>query len=210
MPQLGFAFNADECAGCKACMIACKDIHDMPIGFKLRKVYTAEAGSWDTELSACRPRGVFSYSISIACNHCDLPACFEACAQGAISKNPETGIVTVDENKCIGCGSCTEACPYGAPVVLPDDGKSHKCDLCMDRIAEGQEPACVAACMTRCLTYGSIEDLRTKFGSVADNALLPDSSETSPNIVIAPHRFDEGLRTEDILLYSASEEIENG
>lgn len=209
MSQLGFAFNADECINCKACMIACKDIHDMPVGYKLRKVYTAEAGSWKIEGSTCMPQNIFSYSLSIACNHCDLPACFEACTQGAIAKDPDTGIVSIDEEKCIGCGMCSEACPYRAPVVLPDDRKSHKCDLCSMRIAEGLDPACVAACATRCLTYGPIEDLRAELGNTADNALLPSSDKTSPNIVIVSHRFDKGLTESDVRLYNAKEEIEN-
>ena len=209
MTQYGFVFDADACANCKACMAACKDVHDMPAGYKLRRVMTAEAGEWQANGSAWSPQGVFSYSVSVACNHCDNPACMAACDQGAVSKNPESGIVTIDEGVCIGCGSCAKACPYGAPVVLPDAGHASKCDLCAARLANGDGPACVAACMTRCLNYGDIAELRATYGDNADNALLPSSDLTRPNIVILPHRNDTGLTSVDIVLANAPEEFEN-
>ena len=99
--QLGFYFNADECVGCKACVIACKDIHNLPTGKKFRKVLTGEVGSWDLEKGVA-PAGVFSYSISLSCNHCNNPACLAACRKGAIRKDENTGAVVIDEELCVG------------------------------------------------------------------------------------------------------------
>lgn len=122
MTQLGFAFNANECTGCKACVIACKDEHDLPAGVKLRRVLTAETGSWDVSVEGTvAPCGIFSFSVSVSCNHCDNPVCVQACPKQALSKDPDTGAVTVDEALCIGCGSCAKACPYDAPVVVERD-----------------------------------------------------------------------------------------
>ena len=210
MSQMGFLFNADECANCKACMVACKDIHDLPVGYKYRKVLTAEAGSWEKQGESYVKNNVFSYSISISCNHCKMPACFAACPQGAIEKDASTGIMSVDSEKCIGCGTCVKVCPYEAPVVLPSDHKAHRCDFCVDRLNRGEDPACVAACMMRCLQYGDIDDLRAEYGDNADNAMLPSASENTPSIIILPHRNDQGLTEDDIKLYSASEEYVNG
>jgi anaerobic dimethyl sulfoxide reductase subunit B (iron-sulfur subunit) len=156
MTQLGFYFNANECIGCKVCVAACKDVHNLPVGYKLRKVVTGEAGGWETDAASgvLQPRDVFAYSVSYSCMHCAHPACMEACPKGAVSKDADTGIVSIDQALCIGCGRCAKACPWDAPVVVPGiDGTrvSRKCDLCADLLAQGEEPACVAACLMRCL-----------------------------------------------------------
>lgn len=89
---------------------------------------------------------------SVACQHCAEPACMEVCPEGAISKGND-GIVRVDGEKCVGCRSCGDACPYAVPQ-FPDDGegKMVKCDLCVGRYAmEKEEPPCVATCPTHAL-----------------------------------------------------------
>jgi Fe-S-cluster-containing dehydrogenase component len=73
------------------------------------------------------------------------------CPKEAISKS-EDGIVTIDEEKCIGCGKCIEACPFDAIIMLPD-GVAAKCDGCVDEVAKGWEPTCVRACPMRALSY---------------------------------------------------------
>lgn len=211
--QLGFYFNADECVGCKACVIACKDIHNLPTGKKFRKVLTGEVGSWDLEKGVA-PAGVFSYSISLSCNHCNNPACLAACRKGAIRKDENTGAAVIDEELCVGCGLCIKACPYDAPVRFKDQKKTYKCDMCLERLAEGREPACVATCMMRCLQVAPIDELRQnhsdlKVRGFATNALLSDESITKPNIVVVPHRFDTGLRAEEVTLTSMPEEYLN-
>ena len=102
---------------------------------------------------------VFSYYISIACNHCDNPICERVCPSGATSKH-SNGFVLIDEQKCIGCGSCAFACPYGAPSYNSIQGIMRKCDACSQRLEKDDLPICVAACPLRALGFGLIADLR--------------------------------------------------
>lgn len=188
MAQYGFAIDLDNCAGCKACAMACKDRNDLDMGIKYRKVYDYAGGTWDMQSGICSPTNVFSYSISIACNHCTNPACVSKCPTGAMRKDSETGIVTPDPAVCIGCKTCVEACPYGAPRMVGESPHSGKCDMCYDIVKDGGNPRCVDACIMRCLHFGKIDELRSQFEGTADAAPLPDSSETSPNLVIIANR----------------------
>lgn len=197
MSQLGFYIDSSACTGCRACELACKDRNDLDVGARLRRVRTVSGGSWtrDEALNCYAPQGVFSYAVSFSCGHCSEPACFSKCPQGAISKDEDTGIVSIDEERCIGCGTCVLACPYGAPQIVEEEKKARKCDLCKDLLSQGEEPACVAICPQRALFVGEIDELRAEHGDVRDVQPLPDSSLTSPNIVITAHRdavFEEG------------------
>lgn len=197
MSQMGFYIDSASCTGCKACELACKDKNNLDVGARLRRVRMMCGGAWekDEALNCFTPQGVFSYSVSFSCGHCDSPACFAKCPQGAISKDADTGIVTIDPEKCIGCGTCNAACPYGACQLVEAEKKSRKCDLCKDLLALGEEPACVGICPQRALAIGKIEELRSTYGKVADVQPLPPSSETLPNVAIATHKdavFEEG------------------
>ncbi|MED9873116.1 MAG: 4Fe-4S dicluster domain-containing protein, partial [Eggerthellaceae bacterium] len=256
--SLGFFFNANECSGCKACVAACKDIHNLPVGKKFRKVVTFEAGEWQISLKAhahstelsftsksdnsgdlpsnshsgcgayadttIENQSVFSFSLSSSCNHCEKPACLAACPRGAISKDPQTGIVFIDEDTCIGCGKCAKACPYDAPVVCKDLRKTFKCDLCKDRLQAGLEPACVAACTMRCLHVfpknnleGSVSEANR---AVSENILplLPSmrsekhgacKQSCDSNYFVVPHRLADGFDKSQISLSSMIEEYKN-
>lgn len=188
MVQYGFAIDLDNCAGCKACAMACKDRNDLPMGTKFRKVLDYAGGSWSVENGVCAPSGVFSYSVSLSCNHCDDPACVRSCPSTAMQKDPETGLVTVDDNVCIGCGMCVNACPYHEPRLVGSPVHSSKCDGCFDLVSQGGNPRCVDACIMRCLHFGPIDELRAEFGENADAEPLASSSLTGPNLVIIKNR----------------------
>ncbi len=183
MTQYGFYFNGQRCTGCKTCVLACKDNKDLTPAISFRNVYEYGGGSWD-QTDGLWNNNVFSYYVSVACNHCDTPLCMAKCPQGAISKDPDTGIVTSDPEKCIGCGTCAITCPYSAPKVDEEKQKSVKCDMCASRVAEGKQPICVESCPVRALEFGEIAELRAKYGEVAAIAPLPSDDETHPNIVI--------------------------
>jgi len=189
--QLGFWIDQQYCTGCKACQVACKDKHDLPLGVTWRRVVEYSGGSWSTDPAAGTfTPNVFTYYTSISCNHCDDPVCVAVCPTTAMHKGAD-GIVSVDPAKCVGCRFCEWACPYSAPQFDPSAGVMTKCDLCADELAEGRDPACVAACPSRVLHYGDIADLRAAHGDRADVAPLPDPSITRPNLVITPHRHAE-------------------
>ena len=190
MGQQGFLINTEDCIGCKACELACKDLHSFDIGPRTRRVYEVCGGDWsvDDVTGACVPSNVFACAVTFSCGHCDNPACVSVCPTGAHAKDQETGLVTVDAEVCIGCGSCVEACPYGAPQLVKDEGVVRKCDLCQGLREQGEEPACVALCPQRALKVGDIDELRAAYGTCADIQPLPSSEYTSPNIVVVPHR----------------------
>lgn len=185
MTQYAFYFDGTRCTGCKTCEMACKDFKDLSVGFAYRKVYEVTAGETVRDENGCINTTCVSYPFSMSCNHCDDPACVHVCPTTAMHKDPETGLVSVDVAKCIGCGYCHMACPYNAPKVDREKGHSVKCDGCADRVAAGEKPVCVEACPARALDFGTVEEM-SKLGRVADVAPLPDPSYTNPNLFIKP------------------------
>jgi anaerobic dimethyl sulfoxide reductase subunit B (iron-sulfur subunit) len=121
---------------------------------------------------ACVEKGVypepFVAFLVMPCYHCAKPACISACPADAVTKRQSDGIVVVERERCLGkasCQACLEACPYGAPQFrLEDDAKMEKCDLCLDRLAQGKKPICVEACPMRALDAGPMEELRDRYG----------------------------------------------
>jgi anaerobic dimethyl sulfoxide reductase subunit B (iron-sulfur subunit) len=188
--QLGFHLDASACTACKACMIACKDRSDLPVGINYRKVYEYGGGEWVAD-SAHKdlsiPNNVFVYSVSVACMHCKKPICTEVCPVSAIAKGKD-GIVLIDQEKCIGCRYCEWACPYGAPQFNESKGYMTKCDFCQDLQAKGQNPVCVDACPMRALEVGELDELRAKYGNLSAIEPLPTADLTSPSLVITPHK----------------------
>ena len=182
----GFLFDQTLCNGCKACQIACKDKHDLPLGVNWRRVVEYTGGSWQRNGNTFTPN-IFSYYTSISCNHCQDPICVRVCPTTAMSRRPD-GTVYVDETKCVGCRYCQWACPYGAPQMNTSTGHMSKCDLCYDYRDTGQNPACVDACPSRALNWGPIDELREAHGDQAGIAPLPDPSLTQPHLVVIPHR----------------------
>lgn len=192
--QLGFFFDQTRCNGCKACQIACKDKHDLPIGVNWRRVVEYAGGSARMDGNTFT-MNVFSYYTSISCNHCENPICVRVCPTTAMHKR-EDGTIAVDQDKCVGCRYCEWACAYGAPQFNSETGHMTKCDMCTDYRESGQDPACVSACPSRALGWGPIDELREKHGAINDIAPLPDPSFTHPHLVIKPHRdaqrWDQG------------------
>jgi anaerobic dimethyl sulfoxide reductase subunit B (iron-sulfur subunit) len=188
--QLAFYFNAQACTACKVCQIACQDKNDLPAEIRWRRVLQYGGGSWISQDGFLAPSNVTAYSISFACMHCEQAVCMEVCPTSAISKR-EDGVVLIDGDKCIGCRYCQWACPYGAPQFRDDLGVMTKCTFCEDLLAQGQNPACVDACVMRCLDFGDIEELRQKYGDLDAIEPLPTADITKPALVITPHKHTQ-------------------
>lgn len=182
-----FFIDIGICTGCKTCMVACKDKNSLGDGIRWRRVYEFTGGQWTPRDDGLYTPDLFTYYLSIACNHCENPACVAACPTRAMAKNAD-GIVYVDASRCVGCRYCEWACPYSAPQFDPDRGVMAKCDFCRTKEHEAASPACAAACPTRALTFGDYDRLKKEQGSSAGIPPLPDPALTSPCLVIRPPR----------------------
>jgi formate dehydrogenase iron-sulfur subunit len=158
--------DVSRCIGCKACQSACMEWNDLrdEIG-QNDGFYTNPADLSDQTWTLMRFReqeigGTLNWLIlKDGCLHCADPGCLKACpAPGAILQY-ENGIVDFQEDACIGCGYCVTGCPFNIPRYSKRDNKAYKCTLCSDRVAVGLEPACVKACPTQALSFGSKEGM---------------------------------------------------
>lgn len=192
MSQLGFYIDITKCTGCKTCVVACKDKNDLEPGRNFRTVHAYEEGTWRQDrATGAWHQNVLAYHVPVSCNHCSDPACVKICPTKAHHKREEDGLVLIDREKCVGCGMCAKACPYGAPVLDAKARKMTKCDACFDRLQKGLLPICVESCPQRAIEFGEIDALREKYGDRATIAPLPDAAKTRPNLVV---RAPKGLR----------------
>ncbi|MDR1947293.1 MAG: dimethylsulfoxide reductase subunit B [Desulfovibrio sp.] len=185
--QPAFYFDATACSGCKTYMVACLDGYDMPASVLWRRVSEYTGGEWAQQDDGIYTQNVFAYYMSVSCNHCLNPVCVQACPTTAMNKNKHD-IVSVDQNKCVGCRYCEMNCPYSAPQYNSDLGKMTKCNFCYERQIKGLAPLCVEACPLRALKFGEYEDLKKQYGDKAHTAPLPDPTIAKPCLVLNPAR----------------------
>ncbi|NOY36368.1 MAG: dimethyl sulfoxide reductase anchor subunit [Chlorobi bacterium] len=149
----GFIFYRDRCVGCEACVVAC-GLENGPFPpLSWRNIY---------HFNENHLPGVPVFSWSLACNHCEEAACMLACPASAYFRDPETGAVILNEDLCIGCTYCQWACPYDAPVFNVYSGIMSKCTLCIHRLQEGSDPACVNGCPVGALQFDSLPEKNDK------------------------------------------------
>lgn len=163
--SFGFQILSETCYGCKTCSISCAHDKQLRPGVFLRRVRLFDGGE----------KPVHAY-VSMACNHCDEPACMNICPVGAYSKSEE-GYVIQDHSMCIGCQSCINACPFHAPSFDEEEKKTYKCDACAGRQARGEEPVCVVSCPGSNILHGDFDAL--------EGDALKDLGETKPNLKVA-------------------------
>ena len=166
LPAVSKLVDTSTCIGCKACEVACQEWND------LKAVGTVNLGDYQTlktldaefwNLIRFDERevdgGIKWLMRKDQCMHCADPGCLEACpAPGAIVQYAN-GIVDVNPAQCIGCAYCETGCPFDVPRFSAKTGKMAKCTLCVDRVSVGLEPACIKACPTGCLHFGTKDDM---------------------------------------------------
>jgi formate dehydrogenase iron-sulfur subunit len=150
--KYGFLIDASRCIDCRACLVACSVENNVPM--EHTRIWINETGI----------RGEYPdlerHSAPFHCMHCLDPSCVSACTVGALQQN-EDGIVIYDNDRCIGCRYCMYACPFEVPNFEWEQRLALivKCDLCVNRLAEGGQPACAATCPTQAIQFGTREEM---------------------------------------------------
>ncbi|MDQ2644789.1 MAG: dimethyl sulfoxide reductase anchor subunit, partial [Myxococcota bacterium] len=161
--QYAFEVDLDRCSGCKACVAACHSLNGLDEAEMFRTVGLLHGGT---------PLAPAQQTVTTSCHHCLEPACMLGCPVQAYEKDPVTGIVKHLDDQCIGCQYCTLMCPYDAPKYNKDKGIVRKCDMCSDRLAHGEAPACVQACPTSAIAIRIVEQA-TVVETAEAGAFLP-------------------------------------
>lgn len=173
--KYGFVIDNRKCIGCHACTTACKSEHEVPVGVNRTWVKQVEKGTFpDT-------RRLFSV---MRCNHCTDAPCVTICPTESLYIR-EDGIVDFDQDRCIGCKSCMQACPYDALYIDPESNTAAKCNYCAHRIDIGLEPACVNVCPEHAIISGDMENPSSEISQIlARQAVKTRKPEkaTEPNL----------------------------
>ena len=167
--QYAFEVDLDRCSGCKACVTACHALNGLDDEETWRDVGLLIGGT------SANP---VMQHVTTACHHCLEPACMIACPVNAYEKNPVTGIVKHLDDQCFGCQYCTLACPYDVPKYHHEKGIVRKCDLCSDRLAQGEAPACAQACPHEAISI-----------KVVNVAEVRENAEADPFLPAAPEPY---------------------
>ena len=173
--KYGFVIDNRKCIGCHACTTACKSEHQVPVGVNRTWVKQVEKGEFPNS------RRLFSV---MRCNHCTDAPCVEICPTEALFVR-EDGIVDFDKDRCIGCKSCMQACPYDALYIDPQTNTAAKCNYCAHRIDVGLEPACVNVCPEHAIISGDMDDANAEISQLlARQQVKVRKAEkgTSPNL----------------------------
>ena len=169
MATMTMLVDTSICIGCKGCEVACKQWNELPAeirgfsGQSYDNTVSLSANTWChvdfVEQGTDYTQDFRWLFVSDRCKHCAEAGCLEVCPTGAIYRT-ETGAVNINTDVCNGCQNCVSSCPFGVVSFDHDKGVVGKCTLCTDRTETlGREPACVAACPTDSLVWGSRSDM---------------------------------------------------
>lgn len=193
--RYGFVIDISRCIDCRACLVSCSVENNVPMNHT--RIWVKDSGVQGTFPDLQRT------FVPYNCMHCENPPCIEVCVSGATYKDPEHGLVLVDQEACIGCGFCVEACPYDARYLDENRGVVDKCNGCIQRVERGQQPACVATCVGGARLFGDLNDPDSEVSAALKNAKTihrldyeKDGHDTDPNIY---YINSEALESSDFL-----------
>jgi formate dehydrogenase iron-sulfur subunit len=173
--QVGMLIDVSKCMGCRGCQVACKQWNQLPasktkFGGTYQNPPKLSSTTWTLihfvepavvkfKNDPAKQRAEFNSNPEWLfrkqqCLHCLEPACVTACPTGALRKQ-DNGIVYINQESCAGCKYCIEACPFETPHPDPNTGTARKCWMCFDRVKNGMVPACVTACPTGAVQFGT-------------------------------------------------------
>lgn len=171
--QYAFEVDLDCCTGCKACVTACHNLNGLDDDETWRDVGLLVGQG------IARP---YQQTVTTACHHCVEPGCMLGCPVNAYEKDPVTGIVKHLDDQCIGCQYCTLTCPYDVPKYNTRLGIVRKCDMCSQRLSDGEAPACVQACPNQAIQIKVVNqaEMTERRGATTFLAGSPDPAHTKP------------------------------
>ena len=142
--------DLDRCSGCDSCIVACKLENSVPLGEYWNRVnVVGPTGEW--------PR-IEQYWLPTQCQQCENAPCISVCPTGASYRDQDNGLVLIDHEICIGCQVCMDACPYGVRSYNSSSNVVEKCTCCVQRLQDGEKPACVVSCSAGARFFGDLDD----------------------------------------------------
>jgi Fe-S-cluster-containing dehydrogenase component len=145
-PQdLHFFIDPNRCIGCESCVQACTECETHRGDSMIHLEYIDRAHSVQT--------------VPVICMHCQQPTCAEVCPADAIKRTADGVVQSARKPRCIACGNCVVACPFGVPEVYIERQIMMKCDMCYDRSSVGKKPMCAAVCPSQALFFGTLEQI---------------------------------------------------
>ena len=143
--HLHFFIDPSRCIGCQSCVQACTECDTHRGDSMIHLEFVDRAASVQT--------------VPVVCMHCDQPTCAEVCPADAIKRTADGVVQSARKPRCIACGNCVVACPFGVPEVYEERKLMMKCDMCYDRTSVGKKPMCATVCPSQALFYGTAEEI---------------------------------------------------
>lgn len=189
--RFGMLVDMRKCIGCQACTVSCSVENQPPIGQFRTSVLQYEVEQPHISIPAV-------VSLPRLCNHCDEPPCVPVCPVQATFQRTD-GIVLVDNERCVGCGYCVQACPYDARFINHETQTADKCTFCEHRLEAGLLPACVESCVGGARVIGDLNDAHSEINqrmNAYKEAHKDEIKVLKPGMKTKPHVFYIGLPEE--------------
>jgi Fe-S-cluster-containing dehydrogenase component len=179
--QLQFFIDPNRCIGCQSCVHACSECDTHRGHSMIHLEYVDRAASVQT--------------VPVVCMHCEQPTCAEVCPADAIKRTADGVVQSARKPRCIACGNCVLACPFGVPELFDGPDIMMKCDMCYDRTSVGKKPMCATVCPSQALFYGTREQIaQIRPASVPTNQFQFGAQTVTTRVSVMVPRRGAGVR----------------